>query len=122
MHAANVALVILAEVASAFIGGFFAGLVGAALHLFVIGAVLGILSMILSAHLIGRWIGRRERAPNERELTVGSIVYVVICVLMVLTRPLGIIAALAGGGCIAIVLARAALRAKPASARMATSK
>jgi hypothetical protein len=118
MRASNVSLVILAAMAAAFAGAFVGTLVGLSLGSRSVGMGLSFACMLGAAHLIGRWVGRRQDAPSRTELLAGAIAYVVLCVVLAVTaqRPTPIAAALIAGSLVAGILSHAANRAHKTTA------
>lgn len=112
MKLANLSLVIAACILSAFGGGFVGGFAGAVLGA-AAGGIVSLLGCLGAAHLVGSWIGRRKDAPSEQELLVGCWAYVLVSVVLAgLSRhPIGIIFALVGGGGVAYLLHRGAIKA-----------
>jgi hypothetical protein len=77
MTAGNVALVVVAEMISAFAGGFFGGFCAAILRVPALALVLLVPGALGAAILAGRWLRRRESAPARTDLWAGSILYMI---------------------------------------------
>ena len=100
MRAANLALVVVANMASAFLGAFLGGFTGSATHSVALGGLLSLLGMPASAYALGIWAARRQYAPTITETRAGCSLYVAACILLALVsrHHYAILFSLLGGG------------------------
>jgi hypothetical protein len=122
--AANIALVIVAEMVCFFGGTFIAGALAGfaaaffgARHLLALTGLLAIPSLIGLGRFAGRWIARRQPRPGSIEIIVGCVVYTsVSAVLAGFAHPAAAVVSLAVNAAASFMLYRSARHGAPGAA------
>jgi hypothetical protein len=116
--AANVALVIVAEMVCFFIGTFIAGVLAgfaaaffAAPHLMALTGLLAIPLLISLGHFAGRWIGRRQPQPTSTEIIGGCVMYTSVSTMLIaFAHPAAAAVPLIANAAASLILYRSAHR------------